>query len=50
MQSTKKADIETILSQARKIHKIQVGRDIYIILEELHNIIYRDIEKQAYYI
>jgi len=44
------ADIETILLQIREMHKMQVGGDIYSILEELCNIIHRDMERQAYYI
>ena len=31
-------------------YKIQIEEDIYSILEELCNIIYRDIERQAHYI
>jgi len=44
------ADIGTILLQIREIHKMQVEGDIYSILEELCNIIHRDMERQAYYI
>jgi len=43
--NNKLADIKTILLQARKIYKMQVGEDIYIISEKLHNIIYRDIKR-----
>jgi len=44
------ADIETILLQTRETHRVQISRDIYNISKELKNIIYRDIEQQAYYI
>jgi len=44
------ADIVTILLQTGEMHKIQIGGDIYNILKELQNVIYRDMEKQAYYI
>jgi len=32
------------------MYKIQIGGDIYSILEELYTIIHRDIEKQAHHI
>ena len=32
------------------MHKIQIGWDIYNILEELYTIIHRDIKKQAHHI
>ena len=43
-------DIETILLQAGKIHKIQVEGDTYSISEELCNIIYRDMKRHIYHI
>ena len=42
------ANIETILLQNRETHKIQIGGDIYNISKELRNVIYRDMEQQAY--
>ena len=43
-------DIETILLQTRETHRMQFSRNIYNIFKELRNIIYRDIEWQAYHI
>jgi len=39
------ADIETILLQTEETYKIQIGRDIYSISEELRNIIHGDMEQ-----
>ena len=44
------ADIKTTLLQASEDHKVQVDGDIYSIFEELRNVIYREIEQQAYHI
>ena len=44
------ADIGTTLLQSSDIHKMQIRGDIYSIPEELWNIIYRDMEKQAHHI
>ena len=44
------ANIKKVLLQVSKTHKMQVGGDIYSILENLWNIIHRDMEKQAYHI
>ena len=44
------ADIETILLQTKETYKIQIGRDIYSISEELRITIYGDIEQQAHHI
>ena len=41
------ADIKTILLQTGETYKIQISRDIYSILR---NIIYGDMEWQAYHI
>ena len=39
------ADVKTILLQAEEIYNIQIEGDIYSILEELHTIIYRNMER-----
>ena len=44
------ADIKTTLLQIGEIHKIQIGRNIYSISEELWNIICEEMECQAHYI
>ena len=44
------ADIETTLLQSSDTHKVQIRGDTYSISEELWNIIYRDMEKQAHHI
>ena len=33
-----------------KTHRIQIDRDIYSISKELRNVIYKDMEQQAYHI
>jgi len=38
------SNIETILLQKRETHKTQIEEDIYIISEELRNIIHGDME------
>ena len=43
-------NIENILLQIGETHKIQIGRDIYSISEELKNVIHEDIKWQAHYI
>ena len=50
MTNNQLADIKTVLLQVSRTHKIQVSRDIYSILENLWNIIHRDMEKQVYHI
>ena len=35
--------VEIVLLQADEIHKMQIGRDIYIFSEDLQNIIYIEI-------
>jgi len=42
--------VETVLLQADEIHKMQIDGDIYIFSEDLQNIIYKNMENQAYYI
>jgi len=37
-------NIENILLQIGETHKIQIGRDIYSISEELKNVIHEDIK------
>ena len=37
-------DTKTILLQTRETHKIQIGRNIYNISQELRSIIYRDMK------
>jgi len=44
------ADIKTVLLQTGETYKIQISRDIYSIFKELRNIIYGDMEWQAYHI
>jgi len=44
------AYIETILLQTEKTYKMQIGRDIYSISEELRNVIHKDMGQQAHYI
>ena len=41
-------DIKTVLLQSSNIYKEQIGEDIYSITNNLQNIVYRDMEKQAY--
>ena len=43
-------DIKTALLQSSNIYKEQIGEDIYSITNNLQNIVYRDMEKQAYHI
>ena len=43
-------DIKTVLLQPSNIYKEQIGEDIYSITNNLQNIVYRDMEKQAYQI
>ena len=44
------ADIETTLLQTGEAYKEQIEGDIYNILEEFRNIVYRDMKHQAYHI
>jgi len=44
------ANIGIVLLQANETHKIQISRDIYSILKDLQNVIYRDMKKQIHYI
>lgn len=44
------ANVETTLLQTEKIHKIQIGEDIYSISEDLKNIIHRDMKQQTHHI
>jgi len=39
------ANIGTVLLQASETHKMQISRDIYSILKDLQNVIYKDIEE-----
>jgi len=43
------ADIKAILLQVEEIYKIQIRGNIHSILEELHTVIYRDMERQVYH-
>ena len=43
-------DIETILLQIGETYKMQIGRNIYSISEELRYVIYGNMEWQAHYI
>ena len=44
------ANIGIVLLQANETHKIQISGDIYSILKDLQNVIYRDMKKQIHYI
>lgn len=44
MTNTQLADITTVLLQFGETYKMQIGKDIYSISEELQNIMHRDIE------
>ena len=44
------ANIETVLLQASKTHKMQISGDIYSISKDLQNVIYRDMKKKIHYI
>ena len=43
-------DVKTILLQASKDYKTQIGKDIYSISEELKNAIHREMEHQVHHI
>ena len=44
------ANVETTLLQTEKIHKTQIGEDIYSISEDLKNIDHRDMKQQTHHI